>query len=650
MVLGLGALPVHFLLSNDIALYQSVGLAGVGLMLLGIAWHRPPRPLPWVVTAVGQGLMCAGDVVYDSVTAAYPGPADALYLTGSALIVAGMLALAAGSVRFDLGGHLDVFLVMIGIGIAGWCLLFDNRLGSGAGAAGLVSVAYPLADLALLGVLVRLFLEPGRRSPSYWLLLAGALPLLVADGGYVIPALAGTYGSGTGWPDAGWLASYVFFGAAALHPSMTRVLSPAPAGDLLPLRRILVVGLGVVAAPVAVMVQDQRSHDVDVLGVAIASTVLVLLVVARFLFVVRELERLKQRAEDSERKFRLVFERAPVGISIGRDGLMTETNPALQRMLGYTGDELVRMHYTQITHPDDAMLDLDAELQSGRRDGFALDKRCLAKDGRVVPVHVNIALDLSDGLGVSVIEDVTQRNELEAQLLQSQKMDAVGKLAGGIAHDFNNLMTAVLGYSDFLLRETSGVDRRKVETIRDAALRASELTRQLLAFSRQQMLRVEEVDLREAVTRMASLLQPLLGAAVRLETHLGDVPVLVSADPTQLDQVVMNLAVNARDAMPGGGRLSIAVATSSGEATLTVADEGVGMDEATVGRAFEPFFTTKPVGEGSGLGLSTVHGIVGQSGGTVDLESSPGAGTVVTVRLPLARRNLQPGEAAATLA
>ena len=359
-------------------------------------------------------------------------------------------------------------------------------------------------------------------------------------------------------------------------------------------------------------------------------------VVLRGGFLVRDLERMRRKVEQSERRFRMVFERAPIGISIGSNGMMSETNPALHRMLGYTSTELARMHYTDVTHPDDRDLQQQLELDAGSRDTFAIDKRYHRSDGSYIEAHVNVALDLEDGLGISLVEDVTGRRELEEQLRQAQKMDSIGKLAGGIAHDFNNLMTAVIGYSDLLLRDAVDRDRDKVEAIRDSAVRASDLTRQLLAFSRRQVLQTQQIDLREVVERMDTLLKRLLGEDVRLQTVFGSEPVIVRADKTQLEQVVMNLAVNARDAMPGGGTLTVTVLTDGDAAVLSVVDDGVGMDEETQAQIFEPFFTTKPLAGASGLGLSTVHGIVGQSGGTVLVDSEPGHGTTFTIRLPAA--------------
>jgi PAS domain S-box-containing protein len=500
-----------------------------------------------------------------------------------------------------------------------------------------VSAAYPLFATVGIALMIRIALA-GNQSLSFWLVLASLLPLTLADGEYVQPALGVTYHLGS-WVDTAWLGSYVLVGAAALDSSMHRFARVSQ------IERRHVSTRGVVVAAVcllALRVIDRYTfvfqHHTESSLLALAEGGIITAVVARVALYVRELNRQRHIAEESERRLRMIFERAPIGISFGRDGVMSETNPALHRMLGYSGEEFARMHYLDVTHPEDRELDVQAKLDSGRLDQFAVDKRYIKRDGGTLYAHVNIALDHPDTLGVSLIEDVTQRRELEEQLRQSQKMDAIGKLAGGIAHDFNNLMTAVLGYSDLLLARMDGKDdgtREKVEGIRDAALRASDLTRQLLAFGRRQMLQMRDVDLRDVVLRSENLLGRLIGEDVRLDTVVSGEPVLVHADPTQLDQVVINLVVNAREAMPDGGTLTIVVMAVDGVAVLAVGDTGVGMDEATRSRIFEPFYTTKPFGEGSGLGLSTVDGIVAQSGGRIAVASTPGRGTTFTVRLPL---------------
>jgi signal transduction histidine kinase len=271
-----------------------------------------------------------------------------------------------------------------------------------------------------------------------------------------------------------------------------------------------------------------------------------------------------------------------------------------------------------------------------RRDGTRVDVRAVARPVGDPITHVIVAFfDIS-----REAEAERARAESEQRLRRAQRLEAIGTLAGGIAHDFNNLMTAVIGYSDLLLMQLEDDDesrRAKVDAIRDSALRAADLTRQLLAFGRRQMLKPEDVDLRGVVERMNSLLHRLIGEDILLETLFGADEVIVGADRSQLEQVVMNLAVNARDAMRGGGTLRIAVVSDGDFAILSVVDDGEGMDEDTLDRIYEPFFTTKPMGEGTGLGLSTVYGIVGQSGGTIDVESAPGRGTRFAVRLPLAR-------------
>ena len=236
------------------------------------------------------------------------------------------------------------------------------------------------------------------------------------------------------------------------------------------------------------------------------------------------------------------------------------------------------------------------------------------------------------------VEAEAERERLEEDLRQAQRLDAVGRLAGGIAHDFNNLLTAISGYAELALADAGSESvRAELRHIQDASNRAASLTRQLLAFSRRQQLQPEVIDLNEVVVEMAGMLQRLIGTQVELVIDLGPELKLTLADPTQVQQILLNLAVNARDAMPVGGRLEISTANveRDGQAfvALTVSDTGVGMDELTREQAFDPFFTTKPVGEGTGLGLATVHGIAKQSGGDVEVESEPGKGTLFRILL-----------------
>jgi two-component system cell cycle sensor histidine kinase/response regulator CckA len=241
-------------------------------------------------------------------------------------------------------------------------------------------------------------------------------------------------------------------------------------------------------------------------------------------------------------------------------------------------------------------------------------------------------------------QQMADRARIEQQLRQTQRLESLGRLAGGIAHDFNNLLGVIMGYSSILQRRAAPEDpmQAMLAEITEAAQHAANLTRQLVTFSRSQVMKVRRLDLNEVVDDIARMLRHVLGDDIRLETRLAEGSVMVLADPSQMEQMLMNLAVNARDAMPGGGTISLETELTSegpphstgGGVRLSVIDTGVGMDEATKSKVFDPFFTTKPNGAGSGLGLSTVYGIVTQCGGTITLDSAPARGTRFDILLP----------------
>jgi PAS domain S-box-containing protein len=354
-----------------------------------------------------------------------------------------------------------------------------------------------------------------------------------------------------------------------------------------------------------------------------------------------------------------------------------EVNDYLRKLLAFSDEEMRATTFIDITHPEDRerTAALVQTVRSGRADAYEMEKRYLRKDGSTVWCRLRAtALRTQEGAidyWIGIIEDITERKrldkekaDLQSQLLHAQKMESVGRLAGGIAHDFNNMLHVITGFADLLVRKLPGDSQLSsyVNEIQRAAGRAQDVTRQLLAFSRRQMISPVPSDLNSLVARMSGGLSRLIGEDVELRVEGAEGLWGVSVDPTQIDQILLNLAVNARDAMPDGGKMTIettnvrldetycrrhATAKPGDYVLLAVSDNGIGMNKETLSRIFEPFFTTKEKGKGTGLGLATVHGIVEQNGGFVNVYSEPGQGTTFRIYLP---RTLDEGAAAAEAA
>jgi PAS domain S-box-containing protein len=354
--------------------------------------------------------------------------------------------------------------------------------------------------------------------------------------------------------------------------------------------------------------------------------------------------RLYAALQASEELYRGIVEASrDVICLVDLEGNVEMISAAAERVFGRTREESEGRPFAENVHPDDLEAAM-ANFAEAMTRPTSLTVRTIHADGRVVLLEATTTPILGPSGEpyriLAAVRDVTERHLLEEQLRHAQKMESIGRLAGGVAHDFNNILTAIRGYAELLLLDLAedAPARESAEEIARSAARAAGLTGQLLAFSRKQVLRPQRLDLNGVVSGMSQLLGRVLGEDVELTTALAEGVHDVLADPTQLEQVVLNLAVNARDAMPEGGRLLIRTANVDLEAgphvALVVADTGHGMDAETAARIFEPFFTTKEVGAGTGLGLATVHGIVAQSGGSVEVTSEPGVGTTFTVCLP----------------
>jgi PAS domain S-box-containing protein len=435
------------------------------------------------------------------------------------------------------------------------------------------------------------------------------------------------------------------------RPRMLRAFLPATAG--------LIVLIGLLDARLGALFGGDRvliATWFAVIGVA-----LVALLVSRLSrHIANQIEQANLEKQRAERRFNQVFDQTIVGFSTSRvsDGRVLSCNEVCAQLFGYdsVSEFLAAQSRNLWWDPRDRELFIERlRAESTIRNQ---ESRLRRKDGTPVWALVNATRrEGEDGEPIleSVFIDITDRKSLEQQLWQAQKLDALGSLAGGVAHDFNNLLTAIIGYAD-ILRDDLGADSRHTDDLNEiikASDRATALTRQLLAFSRRQPFDPKPMRLDDRVADMEKMLRRLLGPPVRLVTATDADLAAISADPNQIEQVVLNLAVNSRDAMPQGGTLTIETRTvrldepyahgssavpAGAYVMLAVSDTGAGMSQETLGRIFEPFFTTKEKGKGTGLGLSTVYGIVKQSQGHVIVYSEIGVGTTFKCYFPMSER------------
>ncbi|MDX6439902.1 MAG: two-component system, cell cycle sensor histidine kinase and response regulator CckA [Gaiellaceae bacterium] len=566
----------------------------------------------------------------------------------AAVVALAALVAAALAVAADAPTRAEWLAFVVLLPLAAAAPLFRVPVGRNhslhAAPAFVVAGALVLPPLLVVALVVALYLPLGIRDPYPWYIQTFNVANLMLSG----------------------LTAWLVVEAIGQDSDLGFALSGlAAAGTLVVVNHVLL----------AVMLQLARGHSmresglfsvsglgtefvIAALGLAVGAFAivnpwLIPAVIAPLALAHRSLSTTSQLRETEER-FRTMFESAPTATFLfGIDGAVMIANRSALSLFGYEQDEVGLMHKDSISHPDDSAesAQLFGELARGDRDEYRREARFVTKDGRTVVTRFAVALvrdaDGKPDFAIAMAEDVTDRKQLEEQLLQSQKLEAIGRLAGGVAHDFNNMLTAIGGYTAFALEHADDGSplRSDLDEIRKATDRAAKLTRQLLAFSRKQVLTPELLNLNGIVVEMQSMLKPLIGEDVILTTRLDPALGPIEADPGQLHQVVMNLVVNARDAMPGGGNLTIQTANVDVDeigdgsiepgryVTLTVRDAGEGIDEETLGQIFEPFFTTKEPGKGTGLGLATVYGIVKQSGGYLEVDSEIGVGSAFTIYL-----------------
>lgn len=629
------------------------------------------------VTALGNLIWCWQQFVLGTDPSA--SWANLAYLLSYPLAIAGVLAFPVVRAGSESRGRL---VVDAAIAIVAGCAITWLQVGRPLAAVPLsllerlVTFTFPVGDLVIFAVMVPLLLERvgGAGRALLPRLATGQLLYLAGDLGYQLNARSPAW-IPVDWPDLLFLGGYAVMiwameragdaegpGAPDREPRLPRNLLPLLLG-------VTVYGL---------LIREAARAGAQVVWVlAIVTVAVTLLILLREILTERQNARLARALEVSrgQARFLEVIRHLTVGVVVqDAQARFRLANPAALELLGLTEAELLErtsfdpawnvVHedgspFPGETHPVPVAIRTRQPVHNVVMGVY----RPRARDRVWLLVNADPSCR-PDGAVEEVLcsfQDITERRTLEDRLRHSQRMEAVGQLAGGVAHDFNNLLTAIIGYAALAQADLArGAPRSEdIEEIRKAADRAAALTQQLLAFGRRQMLRPVLLDVNLVVHEAGRLLARLLGEDIRIRTELAGDLGLVKVDRGQLEQVIVNLAVNARDAMPRGGTLSIRTRTAragapglppgievppAGGVLLALQDTGVGMDEATLSRAFEPFFTTKALGKGTGLGLSTVYGIVRQSGGDVRIESAPGQGTTVTVCLPLAADGDAAGE------
>ncbi len=640
-------------------------------MVVRLARLPPPGPLAGIVAAHSVVVLLAWRSGWQVFTRASPRFIPMAPSTAAAFLVLGLALLTRGvwtaRPRVRLAAATVAWVIA---GVAVLNLAFparlDQLLGGAAGSFGPVplGVMSPLTAGALLLLALAIGL-PGRYAlyANIYATLAALVGATVALGyAYGTPLLYGSSTIPVALPTG---LSLVLLGSAIVAGNgmgvwpLQPVVGPSPRARMLraflPATAALVAFVGLLDARLG---ESHGANRVLITGwFAIAGVALVTLLVSRLARRIGgELDRAFADRHQAEQRYREVFEQTLAGIATTTvDGRIVLCNDAFARMFGYaSSQELVGQPATTLYwENEDRARVLAALRETGELRNWEFRMR--RRDGRPVWTLASVTLRAEPGSETrieSTVIDISDRKMLEQQLWQAQKLDALGSLAGGVAHDFNNLLTAIVGNAELIRLDSPPGDPRlgDLEEIEKACARAAALTRQLLAFSRRQPFEPQPLQLDERVRDMEKMLRRLLGPEVRLVTATDERLARVWADPNQIEQVVLNLAVNSRDAMPKGGTLTIETRNqklderyaveqvdlpAGAYVLLAVSDTGTGMDRETLARVFEPFFTTKEKGKGTGLGLATVYGIVKQTRGHILVYSEPGVGTTFKCYFPV---------------
>ncbi len=602
--------------------------------------------------------------------------ADLPYLMYYPICLAGLLAFPmsrSGRSRLTFG--LDAATVMLGAAIVIWYVilrpvaLFEHASSLEA----VITLAYPVSNAVLLfGVIAVLLRRPPTNvSRALGILTMAILFDAIADFGYSYQTLESSYFGGQ-WPDCFYMLGYALVAVSAHYQFYSAGKSKPREAPALEKSRFSWLPYAAVGVAYGLLLfvafRFEQEHGMQpMVWLTIGAFLITALVVARQIVALRENSRLlaEKAARESEIRIAALVQHSSDAISIiDKNGLLLYTSPANKTIFGYESSDLDGTQLQEIIHPDDCGLALATMRDICRSPDKprSLEVRVRRQDEAWIHVESVLTNLLHEPTVAGIVinsRDVTERKQAEQalrdskeKLQQAQKMEAIGQLAGGVAHDFNNLLAVIIGYSEMLLRRLPADQEpfiRQLMEIKKAGDRAKSLTSQLLAFSRKQVLQPKVLDLNSVVHEMDRMLRRLIGEDIDIRTVLAVDLGNVKADPGQIEQVLMNLAVNARDAMPDGGSLTIETHNVElGEnytrkhpplepgayVMIAVSDSGCGMSQELQSRIFEPFFTTKEKGKGTGLGLATVYGIVQQSGGSISVYSEPGEGTTFKVFLP----------------